>query len=215
VAARNHRAAWRVSPSIAPAAREEDAVAERPTPGSSRGGTALDAEFTEFYLASYRRLAAQVYAYLGSAAEAEDAVQEAYLRAWRRWSEVSRYDDPVAWVRRVAWNLAVSRLRRLVTAARALRRLRPPDLDALGPDHVALVAALRTLPYRQRQAIVLHYIADMPVAEIAAELNTPRGTVLSWLSRGRSRLAEHLAETAPAPRVAAANNDGEGGGRRA
>jgi len=116
----------------------------------------------------------------------------------------------------VAWNLAISRLRRLAAAARALRRLRPPDLvAALSPDHVALVAALRALPHRQRQAIVLHYIADMTVADIAAELNTPRGTVLSWLSRGRARLAEHFADVGPAPHPASANNDPDGGGRHA
>jgi RNA polymerase sigma-70 factor, ECF subfamily len=177
-------------------------VAGRPVREASGGATgpvgrSAEAEFAEFYQASYRRLAAQVYAYIGKAAEAEDAVQEAYLRAWRQWSVVSRYDDPVAWVRRVAWNLAVSRIRRLATAARALRRMRPPDpAAALSPDRVALVAALRTLPHRQRQVIVLHYIADMTVADIAAELNTPRGTVLSWLARGRARLAEHLAEAA-------------------
>jgi RNA polymerase sigma-70 factor (ECF subfamily) len=184
--------------------------------GAGPAGPATRAEFTEFYQASYRRLAAQVYAYVGSAPEAEDAVQEAYLRAWRRWPVVSRYDDPVAWVRRVAWNLATSRMRRLATAARVLRRHRPPDLvAALNPDHVALVAALRTLTHRQRQAIILHYFADMTVAEIAAELNTPRGTVLSWLSRGRSRLAERLAEPAPAPYVPAAQNDSAGGDNRA
>jgi RNA polymerase sigma-70 factor, ECF subfamily len=176
----------------------------------------MEAEFAEFYQASYRRLAAQVYAYVGSAAEAEDAVQEAYLRAWRQWSQVCRYDNPVAWVRRVAWNLATSRMRRLATAARVLRRQRPPDVvAALSPDHVALVAALRTLTHRQRQAIVLHYIADMTVAEIAAELSTPRGTVLSWLSRGRARLAEHFAEGPPAQSVAGATNDSAGGGRNA
>jgi DNA-directed RNA polymerase specialized sigma24 family protein len=55
----------------------------------------------------------------------------------------------------------------------------------------------------------------MTVAEIAAELNTPRGTVLSWLSRGRARLAEHFAEAAPAPHPAGATNDSDGGGKRA
>jgi RNA polymerase sigma-70 factor, ECF subfamily len=180
----------------------------------SGGGDAVpavapaEAEFADFYRASYRRVAAQVFAYLGSAAEAEDAAQEAFLRAWRQWSEVSRYDDPVAWVRRVAWNLATSRLRRLATAARVLRLHRPPDVvAALSPDHVALVAALRTLNHRHRQAIVLHYVADMTVADIAAELNVPRGTVLSWLSRGRTRLAEQFGEIAPAQR-------GAGGGLR-
>jgi RNA polymerase sigma-70 factor, ECF subfamily len=198
------------------AARGRRSVRESSVGGAAPHEPPTQAEFTEFYQVSYRRLAAQVYAYVGSAAEAEDAVQEAYLRAWRRWSMVSRYDDPVAWVRRVAWNLATSRLRRLATATRALRRHRPPDLvPALSPDHVAVVAALRTLTHRQRQAIILHYFADMSVAEIAAELNTPRGTVLSWLSRGRARLAAHFAESAPMPHPAGETNDAEGGDRHA
>jgi RNA polymerase sigma-70 factor (ECF subfamily) len=176
--------------------------------GEVQSEPSLEAGFTEFYQASYRRLAAQVYAYVGSAAAAEDVVQEAYLRAWRRWSTVSRYDDPVAWVRHVAWNIATSHLRRLVTAGRALRRQRPADPAAgLSPNRVALVAALRTLPHRQRQAIVMHYIADMSVADIAAELGTPRGTVLSWLSRGRAKLSEYFTEVEPAQHGTATDSD--------
>ncbi len=161
--------------------------------------TAVDdrapADFAGFYAAGYARLAAQLYAYLGDATEAEDVAQEAYLRAWRLWASISRYDDPVGWVRRVAWNLATSRLRRLVTVARFVARQPSPEsaaVQALGPDRVALVAALRQLPERQRRALVLHYLADLSVADVAAELMVARGTVLSWLHRGRNRLAELL-----------------------
>jgi RNA polymerase sigma-70 factor (ECF subfamily) len=152
------------------------------------------ADFVACYTVGYSRLAAQLFAYLGDATEAEDVVQEAYLRAWRSWGSISRYDDPVGWVRRVAWNLATSRLRRLTTVARFLARqpVTPAIAQALGPDRVALVAALRQLPQRQRLAIVLHYVADLPVADIAAELAVSRGTVLSWLHRGRARLADLL-----------------------
>jgi RNA polymerase sigma-70 factor (ECF subfamily) len=157
-----------------------------------------DSEFAAFYQAGYGRLTTQLYAYLGDATEAEDVVQEAYLRAWRRWSSISGYDEPVAWVRRVAWNLATNRLRRLAVTARHLRR-HPPEtaMPALGPDRVALVAALRRVPDRERQALVLHYIADLSIADIAAQLDTPRGTVGSWRSRGRARLAGYLAESPP------------------
>jgi RNA polymerase sigma-70 factor (ECF subfamily) len=156
---------------------------------------AKDSGFTAFYHAEYGRLTGQLYAYLGDAAEAEDVVQEAYTRAWQRWGSVSRYDNPVAWVRRVAWNLATSRLRRIVVAARSMRRHRvPEEVLATGPERVALVTALVTLPERQRQAVVLHYIGDLSVAEVADQLGVPNGTVLSWLSRGRSRLAAQLSE---------------------
>lgn len=158
--------------------------------GTGRSG------FDEFYRADYGRLTMQLYAYLGDAAEAEDVVQEAYLRAWQRWAAVSMYDDPVAWIRRVAWHLATSRLRRLTVAARALRRQRTPDTVApVGPERVALVRALRTLPDRQRQAVVLHYLGDLPVAEVAMQLGAPRGTVVSWLARARVQLATLLSES--------------------
>jgi RNA polymerase sigma-70 factor (ECF subfamily) len=149
--------------------------------------------FADCYHASYGRLAAQLHAYLGDAAAAEDAVQEAFLRAWQRWQQISGYQDPVAWVRRVAWNLATSRWRRIVREARLVRRYRGEDVvEATGPENVALVAALRRLQPNHRRVIVLHYLADLPVAEIAAEINVPRGTVLSWLHRGRAVLAAQL-----------------------
>ena len=110
------------------------------------------ADFNLLYSAGYGRLAAQLYAYLGDAAEAEDIAQEAFLRAWRDWARISGYDDPVAWVRRVAWNLATSRLR---VVGRIARIREPSDaVAALGPDRVALVSALRQLPERQRLAVV-------------------------------------------------------------
>jgi len=150
-------------------------------------------DFVEFYHGMYGRLASQVYAFLGDAAEAEDVVQEAFLRAWQRWRRVREYDDPAGWVRRVAMNLATSRWRRLAAGGRAYRRHgRPADAPPLDPDHVALVAALRTLPPNQRMAVVLHYIADLSVADVAVELDVPRNTVLSWLHRARAQLAVEL-----------------------
>ena len=62
-------------------------------------------------------------------------------------------------------------------------------MPEISPDTVALVAALRTLPERQRVVVVLHYLADLPVSQIAAELRCPAGSVKAWLSRGRDALA--------------------------
>jgi RNA polymerase sigma-70 factor (ECF subfamily) len=148
--------------------------------------------FDAFYQLWYGRLAAQLHAYLGDRTEAEDVVQEAFVRTWQRWSTVGRYDDPVRWVRRVAWNLATSRLRRLAVAARVQRRHRAQTVAPPDPDHVALVAALRRLPERHRRAVVLHHLADLPVADVCVEMGVPRGTVLSWLHRGRAQLAAYL-----------------------
>jgi RNA polymerase sigma-70 factor (ECF subfamily) len=156
-----------------------------------------DEGFQKFFSDGYARLRAGLHAYLGDAADAEDVAAEAYLRAWQHWARISEYDDPIAWVRRVAWNLATSRHRRTALFRRVFMTQRPAYAqlnEALGPEHVALVAALRQLPERQRLAIVLHYLADLSVADIANELGAARGTVLSWLHRGRAQLAGLLGD---------------------
>jgi RNA polymerase sigma-70 factor (ECF subfamily) len=146
-------------------------------------------DFDELYSAHVISLTAQVYAYLGDRHEAQDVVHEAFCRALARWVTVSSYDDPVAWVRRVAWNLATSHGRRLRVAAAFRLRQRIEHHPPPGVDRVTLIAALRDLPERQRYALVLHYLADQPVAEIARTMGAPEGTVKVWLHRGRTALA--------------------------
>jgi RNA polymerase sigma-70 factor (ECF subfamily) len=150
--------------------------------------------FEEFYAAHFADLTVQLYAYFGDRQEAQDVVQEAFCRALARWGSVARYDDPVAWIRRVAWNLALSKWRRTRTALAFLhrQRLEEPRLDGPDGERVALVAALATLPPAQRRAVVLHYLADLTVAEIADREGVPAGTVKSWLHRGRTALAGKL-----------------------
>ncbi|GAA1608929.1 SigE family RNA polymerase sigma factor [Catellatospora bangladeshensis] len=149
-------------------------------------------DFDEFYAASFTPLSLQLYAYLGDLGEAQDVVQEAFCRAYARWSRISRYDDPVAWVRKVAWNLATSSFRRKRTALNFLRRQREEHFEGPDPDRVALTRALAEIPAQQRRAVVLHYMAQLPVAEIAAQEGVAEGTVKSWLSRGRAALAAQL-----------------------
>jgi RNA polymerase sigma-70 factor (sigma-E family) len=151
--------------------------------------------FDAFYRQSSRRVLGHVYLSTGDLAASEDAVAEAFARAWQRWSSVSRADSPEAWVRTVAQRIAISNWRKLKNRLVAHRRAVGEDLlPGLGPDHVALVAALRRLPERQRQAIVLHHLADLPVAEIAEQLDVAPGTVKAWLSRGRTAMRGHLEE---------------------
>ncbi|BCL15648.1 SigE family RNA polymerase sigma factor [Micromonospora sagamiensis] len=150
--------------------------------------------FDEFYRGSRQRLLGFVYALTGDLAEAQDAVQEAYVRAWQRWSTVGRYDDPEAWVRVVASRIAVSRWRSLRSRARAyLRHGVTETAPAPNTDTVEVVAALRRLPEEQRTALALYYLLGMPVAEVARETNAPVGTVKARLSRGRTALAGLLA----------------------
>ncbi|MET8909784.1 SigE family RNA polymerase sigma factor [Micromonospora sp. NPDC004551] len=162
-------------------------------PGRPAGREAVD--FDGLYHAHFRSLTLQLAAYCGDLSQAQDLVQEAFCRAFARWSRVSRYDDPVAWVRRVAWNLATSRWRRLRTAQSWLHRQREEHVPGPGPDRVALTAALAQLPTVQRRAVVLHYLADLSVVQIAEQEGVPEGTVKSWLHRGRAALAAQLTTT--------------------
>ena len=153
-------------------------------------------EFDAFYAGSSRRVLGQVYAMTGNRAEAEDAVAEAYLKAWDRWATVRDCDSPEAWVRRVASRHAVSSWRKAVNRLRAHHRdTLDQEVDGLGPDHVALVHALRRIPAEQRRVIVLHHLVGLSVGEIAYEVGAPTGTVKARLARGRRALAEHLSDT--------------------
>jgi len=159
-----------------------------------------EASFAEFYRATYRGVVAQLYAYTGDLTEAQEAAQEAFVRAWSRWNKIVEYDEPRAWVCRVAYRVAISRWRRARTAADVLRRHGPPETMP-GPDvaNTDLVAALRRLPEAQRRALVLHYLGGFSVAEIAALDGVASGTIKSRLSRGRDALAGLLGGYGGAP----------------
>jgi RNA polymerase sigma-70 factor (ECF subfamily) len=149
-----------------------------------------ETSFDAFYRASRQRLYACLLALTCDPAEAQDVVQEAYARAWQRWARIGQYGDPEAWVRTVARRIAVSRWRRARNRLLAHRRAgEPPPLPGPTPDSVALATALAQLPLAQRTAIVLHHLVGLPVAEVAAEIGVPQGTVKARLSRGRRALA--------------------------
>jgi RNA polymerase sigma-70 factor, ECF subfamily len=153
-----------------------------------------DDSFASFYTASYHRLLGQLFAVTGDLAEAENILQEAYARAFVRWSRVRAYDLPEAWVRRVALNLAGMAAKRLRRRAAALLRLGPPPVvPELSPDLLDRGDALRALPLGQRQVIVLHHLVGLRVDEVARELRLSTGTVKSRLARGRRALAAFLA----------------------
>lgn len=155
-------------------------------------------EFAEFYDATWGRTLACTYAMTGDRGIAEELAQESYVRAWARWSQLTTYDEPGAWVRQVATRLAVSRWRRRKVAQSWLARNRreavspPPDETS-----TALVAALRQLPEAQRRAIVLHHLGDLSVDEVARIEDCPSGTVKARLARGRAALAALLADPDP------------------
>ncbi len=127
----------------------------------------------------------------GDRGAAEDAVQEAFAQALLHWSRISTYADPVAWVRRVALNRIFNLHRSSRRRVGALRRLRSragenPDESTQVTNRVDLDAALSGLPLQQRAALALHYVEDLPVADIADALGVSEGTVKTHLHRARN-----------------------------
>jgi RNA polymerase sigma-70 factor, ECF subfamily len=154
-------------------------------------------DFAEFYEASYCRVVALVTAIVGERHQAEDIAQEAFARALIRWSRVARYDLPEAWVRRVALRLTIDAGRRTRRAAALSLRLaagqRGTQRDPLAAT--ALSVALMRLPLSQRQVIVLYYLADLPVEDIARDCGVSVGTVRTRLAAARHRLEHELRES--------------------
>lgn len=152
--------------------------------------------YEELYRRSYGRLVGQLVLVTGDLDAAQDVVQEAMYRAWVRWDSVASLDDPTGWIRRVAFNEATTRwrkLRRMVTA-------RDHDLSRIvavevPPQDLDLLEALRRLPMRQREALVLFYLIGLPLDEVAAEMRIRLGTAKSFVSRGRDALRKALTES--------------------
>ena len=110
-----------------------------------------DGGFDEFYRGASRRVLHFAYAMAGDLGTAQDLTQEGFLRAWRSWSRVSRYENPESWVRLVVARMATDRWRRLALRRRAETACGGgPPAPPPSEDTVLLVAALRKLPARQR-----------------------------------------------------------------
>lgn len=162
--------------------------------GSMLGAPTRDT-LADVFHASYRRLVVQVYGVVGDLTEAEDLVQEAFVRASAKGKSFLRVQNPEAWLRTVAINLHRNRWRKLRNFSRVKDRLATGPTDLSGLDtHMVVIQALRRLPDHQREVIALHYLADLDVVDIATTLGVAVGTVKSRLSRGREALAQLLEE---------------------
>lgn len=156
----------------------------------------------EVYDASYLRLVVQIFALTGDLADAEDAVQEAFVRALGQGRVFVGLDNHEAWLRTVALNHVRNRWRHLDVVRRLRTRVPGPTPEAeVGPEHVAIVEALAELDLPHRTVVVLHYLADRSIADIARELGVPEGTVKTRLARGRKLLAPLLSEPEEADHV--------------
>lgn len=162
------------------------------------------ADFDAFFATEYPRLVTLLTAVCGHRASAEELAQEAMLRAHQKWSRISRYELPGAWLRRVAINLAHNHRSRRRTERRLLVELagtRRPAVATVsaGCEADEFWATVRKLPRRQSAAIALHYLEDRPVTEVAEILGCAEGTAKAHLHKGRANLARLIEHPKDAP----------------
>jgi RNA polymerase sigma-70 factor (ECF subfamily) len=155
-----------------------------------------DLEFAWLFRTEFESVVRTVYLILHDRDRARDVTQDAFTELLVRWSKISRYERPEAWIRRVAIRMAVRQLdreRRRPWVERELDASRLPQ-----PADVDLLGAIRRLPAVQRACVVLFYFEDRPLAEVAHILGLAPGTARVTLHRARRRLGELLGEPVPA-----------------
>ena len=156
-----------------------------------------DDEFEQFFLAQYEAVLQVLVLTTGDRERATDATQEAFIKAYARWSKIRHYESPAAWVRRVAINASHDSFR---SDRRRQKREEAVPLDgetsAIDRYSSGTMATdlLRDLPTRQREVATLFYVDDRTVAEIAVILRLNEGTVKYHLSHARDGLRKLLDE---------------------
>ena len=187
------------------ASSDVPSAADVPVEGAA-DALAREAAFDRLVAEHRTGLVRSVAHVVGDRQLAEDVVQEALGKAYASWRRVGRYDAPVAWVRMVAVRDAIRVAgrdrRRPVLEARAAPVAGSAEgaggpLAGAGPDpaaHLDLHAALDRLPPKQRAAVVLHYLDDLPVAQVGSVLGCSTSTAKVHLHRARATLADLLGE---------------------
>jgi len=156
-----------------------------------------DSAVTALFRAHYGSLVRLAVLLVDDDGSAEDLVQDAFARLHRRWGRLRDEDAAYGYLRTAVVNGSRSRLRRLRTSRRYVA---PHDADAASPEadaivreeHGAVRAALRSLPARQREVLVLRYWSSFSEAEIADTLGISRGAVKSHASRGLAAVTRSL-----------------------
>jgi RNA polymerase sigma-70 factor (ECF subfamily) len=151
-----------------------------------------EVQFNRLFQDEYPQITKTAYLILGDWDQAREVAQEAFTLLFAQWKKVSKYDRPGAWVRRIAIRLAVGSTRRNVLLMKTVAKLQPQAPPA-GKD-LDLRSAIRSLPRAQRAAIVLHYLMDLPVTEVAENLGCSLSTAKVHLHHARKRLGEVLRE---------------------
>jgi RNA polymerase sigma-70 factor, ECF subfamily len=155
-------------------------------------------EFDQFFLAHYDGIVRSVTFVCGDRERAADATQEAFIRAFNRWTRVRKYGNPAAWVRRIAINVTRDEHRSVSRRVRREELADAPQTELPGPDAAdrfdssPALDALRSLPERQRAIAALYYLDDLSVADISDTLDIAEGTVRFHLSQARAGLRAGL-----------------------
>jgi len=154
----------------------------------------LTVGFEDLYRREYPGLVAVATALTGDRRDGEDAVQDTMVKAFVGWERVGGLNAPGAWCHRVLVNVCRSRWRRRWTEQRFWGRARPRGLWVEGPsaDVVAFWELVRELPSRPRTVVTLHFAGERTMAEIAAILDVPEGTVRSDIARARAAIVAGL-----------------------
>jgi RNA polymerase sigma-70 factor (ECF subfamily) len=147
----------------------------------------IDDRFRELYEAEFAPVYRAALALSGDPGLAEDATQEAFARALERWRRLRDVPWVAGWVTTTALNVV----------RRSLRRRPAPETGTTpgGPDvegSVDLWRAVGGLPPRQQEAVLLHYVVDLPLADVASAMGCEEGTVKAHLAKARAKLAATL-----------------------
>lgn len=152
------------------------------------GSGTTTAGFEAWYLREHPKVVAALTWVAGDPHVAADATDEAFARAYASWRKVEAMASPGGWVYRVALNVVRRRMRR---AALERRTVEPPAAVSEIVDH-EIWGVVQQLPERQRVAVVLRYLLDLPEKDVAIAMGVSRGTVASSLAAARLRLASWL-----------------------
>jgi RNA polymerase sigma-70 factor (ECF subfamily) len=145
-------------------------------------------DFGDFYASFFAKVERAARAFCGDAEVAYESTQEAFARAFARWWRVRRRDVPEAWVTTTALNLTKKHFRDRSRVVQAQHR----DAPGATGERLDVLAALRSLPERQRVAVVLHYIVDLPVHSTAEAMGISDGAVKAHLHKARNALRSPL-----------------------
>jgi RNA polymerase sigma-70 factor (ECF subfamily) len=159
-----------------------------------RGRATDDDDFETWFRSEYPRVLGALVLALGSREAAEEVTAEAFARAYERWDRVRGLARPGGWVYTVALNEARRKWRRRALEWRLLSKSRAES--PVAPETgVELWDLVRTLPPRQRTAVVLRYVGDLSEAEVAKAMGISTGAVAKTLHVARSRLGSRLEAT--------------------